>query len=267
VTREAAPSDGADAPDIHGRDPGAFLEEVHSFEFWFQSVEGYLSEHPYGVVAGTRSSDLTASERDALISVLSKYCIGESAAIEGASEMIRFAPNRHAKIFLATQCVDEARHLEILLHRLRELGVDDPENSIESFGHPSLREFRRRLLEFVDARDWEAALFAQNVVLESMEFAVFHAHQQTADPRTAQILEGILKDERRHMGFGENTIGRLLDRKPSTRARLGEIRQELDALVFGTFEESLRAVGQSAAERPEVGRLYLDTVARLGFGA
>ena len=27
--------------DIHDLDPQGFLEEVHSFEFWFQAVEGY----------------------------------------------------------------------------------------------------------------------------------------------------------------------------------------------------------------------------------
>ena len=36
---------GPTAPpgDIHDLDPQAFLEEVHSFEFWFEAVQGYLS--------------------------------------------------------------------------------------------------------------------------------------------------------------------------------------------------------------------------------
>ncbi len=33
--------------EVHGLEPREFLSEVHSFEFWFQSVEGYLSERPY----------------------------------------------------------------------------------------------------------------------------------------------------------------------------------------------------------------------------
>ena len=88
---------------------------------------------------------------------------------------------------------------------------------------------------------------------------------QTADPRTAEMLAGVLKDERRHMGFGENDLGRMLARSPATRQRLRAIRQELDALVLSTFEDSLRELGTPASERPEVGRLYLETVARLGF--
>ena len=38
--------------ELHARDHREFLEEVHSFEFWFQSVEGYLHEHPEGVTPG-----------------------------------------------------------------------------------------------------------------------------------------------------------------------------------------------------------------------
>jgi len=251
--------------EVHARDHEAFLEEVHSFEFWFQSVEGYLSHHPYGVDPETPLPELEDAERASLIASLSTYCVGEAAALDGASGMIAFAPNHAAKIFLATQVADEARHLEVMLHRLAELGVDDARATFEARAHPSLIAFRDRLLEFVAARDWEASVFAQNVILESMEFAAFHSHMQTADPRTSQILSGVLKDERRHMGFGENDLGRHLAHSPGAHERLREIKHELDPLVLATFEESLDAIGLPRGERPEVGRLYLETVARLGF--
>jgi hypothetical protein len=90
--------------------------------------------------------------------------------------MIDFAPNRQAKIFLATQVVDEARHLEVFLHRMRELGIEAPEAEIPLRADANLVRFRDRLLSFVAARDWDAALFAQNVILETMEYTVFGAH-------------------------------------------------------------------------------------------
>jgi hypothetical protein len=77
----------------------------------------------------------------------------------------------------------------------------------------------------------------------------------------------VLKDERRHMGFGENDLGRHLAQVPHARVRLQEIKKELDALVLATFEESQQALGVPTSERHELGRLYLDTVARLGFDA
>jgi 1,2-phenylacetyl-CoA epoxidase catalytic subunit len=256
-----------EANEIHAQEHDAFLEEVHSFEYWFQSVEGYLKDRPHGISAETPVGELGEQERDALVTTLSTYCVGEVAALEGASGMIGFAPNRHAKIFLATQVADEARHLEVLLHRLGELGTTDASDNYEQLANRSLLAFKKRLLEFVDAKDWDASVFAQNVVLESMEFTAFQTHMKHADPRTAEILSGIIKDERRHMGFGENNLGRHLSSTPYARTRLQPIKKELDSLVLATFEESLSDLGVAVSERPEVGRLYLETVRRLGFEA
>jgi 1,2-phenylacetyl-CoA epoxidase catalytic subunit len=253
--------------DLHELDPSAFLEETQSFEFWFQSVEGYLSGKPYGHDPDLVEPELTPQERDRLTTALCNYCVGEMAALEGASGLIHFAPNRETKIFLATQAVDEARHLEVLYHRLAGLGVTDPEREIGKRATRALVMFKRRLLELVRGKDWEAALFAQNVILEAMEFTVFQTHAQNADPITREVLEGIIKDERRHMGFGENEIGRRLRDTPHIRARLGEIKRELDPLVLETFSETMSELGLPRDQRPELGRSYLAAVERLGFGS
>jgi 1,2-phenylacetyl-CoA epoxidase catalytic subunit len=251
----------------HGLTPDAFEQEVHSFEFWFQAVEGYLSERPYGHRPDTPEADLTESERDRLVTTLCNYCIGETAALEGASGMIAFAPNRPQKVFLATQVVDEARHLEVLLHRLADLGVTDPTAEIEQRANSSLLVFKQRLLDLVASRDWEAAVFAQNVILECMEFTVFGTHAKRADPVTREVLQGIIVDERRHMGFGENDLGRRLAATPHARTRLQEVRRQLDPLVIATFEGTLDELGVHRDQRPELARDYREAVARLGFGS
>ena len=224
--------------DVHDLDPQAFLEEVHSFEFWFQAVEGYLSGTAWGHRPDAVESPMSAEDRDRLITVLCNYCVGEAAALEGASGLIVIAPNRLAKVFLATQVADEGRHLEVFYHRMRDLGVADPEREVERRASRSLQTFRRRLLELVAGKDWEAAIFAQNVILESLEFAVFQDHARAADPVTAEVLRGVVKDERRHLGFGENELGRRLASTPHIRARLGQIKKELDHLVLEALEET-----------------------------
>jgi len=254
------PSDGP-----HAHPEREFLEEVHSFEFWFQAVEGYLAERPYGHRPTDAGAIRPPGDVEALVTALCNYCVGETAALEGASGMIGFAPNRQAKIFLATQVVDEARHLEVLLHRMVELGVENPEEQIERRANRGLLTFKRRLLELVAARAWEAAVFAQNVVLEAMEFTVFEAHARRADPVTREVLEGIVKDERRHMGFGQNDLGRRLLTTPGLRRRLLEVKHELDSLVLQTFEQTLAEIGIPRSERPALGRDYLAAVARLGL--
>ncbi len=258
---------GSDPDDFdpHDLEPGDFRDEVYSFEFWFQAVDGYLAERPYGHRVGISEPALDPVRREALITTLCNYCVGETAALEGASGMVEFAPNRHAKIFLATQVADEARHLEVFLRRLIDLGVEDPEAEIASRANPSLLRFKERLLEFVAGRDWDAAVFAQNVVLETMENTAFRAHETTADPITAEILDGVIKDERRHLGFGENDLGARLMRDPGVRTRLTEIRAELDPLVLGTFEAAMGDLGAEADRRTALGRDYLTAIERLGL--
>ena len=55
---------GSPMSDVHELDPSAFLDETHSFEFWFQSVEGYLSGRPYGHAPDLEEPDLSDAERD-----------------------------------------------------------------------------------------------------------------------------------------------------------------------------------------------------------
>jgi tRNA-(MS[2]IO[6]A)-hydroxylase (MiaE)-like len=250
---------------VHDLDPAAFFEHARSFEFWFESVQGYLEGSSYGRHPDVPERVLDPVERDRLITALCHYCVGETIALDGAGALIRTAPNRAAKIFLATQAVDEGRHLEVLVHRLQELGVEDVEAEIQRRTSPGLLEFQRRHRALVTGGDWLESLFAQNVILEEMEFAVFHRHAQRADPRTREVLLGIVKDERRHIGFGENELGRRLDADPSLRPRLARIRAELDPLVLRAFEDSMQQLGAPASEHGELGRSYLQAVERLGF--
>ncbi len=251
--------------DPHQLNEDDFKSTVQSFEFWFEAVEGYLHGRPFGVSPLTKEIALSDRRRDGLITTLCNYCVGEAAALEASSGMIRFAPDRLAQVFLATQAVDEARHLEVFLNRLSQLGVPNVDVEIESRANRSLLKFKDRLLEFVDAQDWEAAVFAQNVILECLESTVFRHHAATADPVTAEILAGVISDERRHFGFGENDLGRRLQAAPHVHARLAKIKRDLDTLVLDTFSEVMGELDIAPADRPDLAGDYLAAVARLGF--
>ncbi len=249
--------------DLHDLQDQQFLDEVHSFQFWFDSVEGYLSDRPYGRSVDIAEPALPPERVDRLVTALCNYCMGETAALDGASSLVREAPTRNAKIFLATQVVDEARHLEVFLHRLGELGVEDPEGEIARRAHPALIEFRDELLSLVAAGDWPAAVFAQNVVLETLEYTVFRFHASATDAITSEVLRGVISDERRHSGFGENHLGRWLAEEPKGRSHLVEVRRRLDPLVVAVFEGSLADLGVPPEERPPLAQDYIDAVDRL----
>ena len=252
--------------EIHDLEHERFLEEVHSFEFWFQSVEGYLSGTSYGHRPDVEDDGPEGGvERQRLITVLANYCLGETTALEGASGLIAIAPNQQTKVFLSTQVADEGRHLEVLLHRMRDLGVEHPGLETDRRASHALKKFREELVRLVRIGDWEAAVFVQNVILESLEFAVFRAHAATADPVTKEVLEGIIKDERRHIGFGENELGRRLQSAPHVRTRLSRVREELDHLVLAMLEDTSREIGVGPGEQGDLARAYLQSVERLGF--
>jgi 1,2-phenylacetyl-CoA epoxidase catalytic subunit len=250
--------------ELHDLPPEVFQEHVRSFEYWFGAVQGYLEGRSFGHSPGAAEGPARAEDRERLISVLCNYCVGETAALEGAGGLIRLAPNRSIKVFLSTQTVDEGRHLEVLTHRLRELGVEDPEVEIARRAHPSLVRFKERLLQMVQQGAWSQALFAQNVILESMEFTAFRSHIRQADPVTREVLIGIVKDERRHIGFGENELGRLLARGGGSRADLAQVRRELDPLVLESFRDLARELDVGERDRVDLTRDYLAAVGRLG---
>lgn len=251
--------------DVHSLDPERLRSEVRSFQHWFEAVSGFLADTHHGHRIGIPDAPLAYPDRERLLNTLSTYCVGETAALEASGSLVRLAPNQHAKIFLATQAVDEARHVEVLLERMRELGIADPERAVETRAAPAIREFRSQLLQLVDAGEWETAIFAQNVVLESMEYGVFHAHIAQADPVTRDLLERILCDERRHLGFGENEIGRRLRADPGLRARIAGVKGRLDQLAFATFEHALQELGVPSSRLEEIARGYRQAQARLGL--
>lgn len=257
-------SDGK-LPDVHDLDPADFRRQVHSFEHWLGAVEGYLVGTEHGHLPELRGGPETDDEREQLLNILSQYAVAENAALEASSGLVRIAPNSEAKLFLATQVMDEGRHVEVMLQRMAELGVEDPAAEVERRASPSIRKFADRLIGLVDAREWDSAIFAQNVVLEAMEYSVFHTHGQVADPVTADMLERVIKDERRHIGFGENEIGRRLAEDPARRHWVQAVKQELDGLVLETFETVLGELGVPRSERPDLGRDYLEAVDRLAL--
>ena len=76
----------------YGYDYDRFLEEVHSFEFWFEAVSGYLTGLTWGHRPGLVDRPRTPEERERLVTVLCNYCVGEAAALEGASGLVAIAP-------------------------------------------------------------------------------------------------------------------------------------------------------------------------------
>ncbi|MDX2379622.1 MAG: long-chain fatty aldehyde decarbonylase [Acidimicrobiia bacterium] len=226
----------------------------YSIQRWLEMCpQGYLEDTVYGREAGESEPDeiLENDEiREAAIRTTVQLVVGERCALAASSGLINAAPDHGSKTFLATQTLDEARHVEIFTRRLHDLGVakDDLESTITEHANPNLIKFAEVLLEKVDAGDFVAGVVGQNIVLEGMAFSVFEmleAVSRQENPKFAHTLTGTIADERRHVGFGENRIGSLITQYQERRPDIERLQLEMTYHMLATFADSFR--GDAAA--------------------
>jgi 1,2-phenylacetyl-CoA epoxidase catalytic subunit len=183
--------------------------------------------------------------REQAISLTVQLVAGERCALAASAGLIGCAPDEPSKRFLATQTLDEARHVEIFSQRLYDLGVkkSELEDIVAQYANPNLVKFAETLLEKVDRGDFFAGVVGQNIVLEGMAFSVFemlHAAMKAANPKFAKILTGTIADERRHVGFGENRIGSLIEEYPEKKSEVQKMQKEMSHYMLATFADRFR---------------------------
>jgi len=223
---------------------------AYSIQTWLESCpQGYLENTAYGHDLGAKEPDLILENptlRSEAIGGTVQLVVGERAALAASSGLINCAPDYASKRFLATQTLDEARHVEIFTQRLYDLGVkkDELEDVISQHANPNLVKFAEILLEKVDKGDFLAGVVGQNIVLEGMAFSVFEMMQAgnvETNPKFAQTLAGTIADERRHVGFGENRIGSLLIAEPERKPEIEKMQKDMTYFMLATFKDRFGA--------------------------
>ncbi len=238
---------------------------AYSIQRWLELCpQGYLENTVYGHGPDEQEPQIEDEVlREAEIRTTVQLVVGERAALAASSGLVNAAPDYPSKRFLATQTLDEARHVEIFTQRLYDLGVkkEDLESTISEFANPHLVKFAEVLLEKVDNKDFVAGVVGQNIVLEGMAFTVFEmleAGNRQLNPKFAHTLEGTIADERRHVGFGENRIGSLIRQYPEKKPEIERMQKEMSFHMLNTFttsfeeSEEARSVEQELAHEAGV---------------
>jgi len=234
----------------------------YSIQNWLESCpQGYLDGTVYGHQPGETEIELLATNavlrEDAVRSTV-QLVVGERCALAASSGLINAAPDEASKRFLATQTLDEARHVEIFTQRLFDLGVrkSELESTIHDLANPNLVKFAEVLLERVDQGDFVAGVVGQNIVLEGMAFSVFemmYAMNDGVNPKFAHTLAGTIADERRHVGFGENRIGSLIKEHPEERPAIERMQKDMSYFMLATFADAFRN-NAAVAELERIGQ-------------
>jgi hypothetical protein len=218
---------------------------AYSIQNWLESApQGYLSGTEYGHAPGESEPDFLLENeilrQDAIRGGV-QFVVGERAALAASSGLVNLAPDHASKRFLATQTLDEARHVEIFSQRLLDLGVKraELESTIAEYASPDLVNFAEVLLEKVDKGDFLAGVVGQNIVLEGLAFTTFEfmeAMNRHLNPKFAHTLIGTIADERRHVGFGENRIGSLIREQPERRDEIQAMQKEMTGHMLKVFQ-------------------------------
>lgn len=229
----------------------------YSVQKWLESCpQGYLEGTVYGHEEGdVEAEDILKNDtlREQQIRTTVQLVAGEQCALAASSGLVNAAPDRPSKLFLATQTLDEARHVEIFVQRLYDLGVkpENLESTIMTYANPNLVKFAEVLLEKVDKGDFVAGVVGQNIVLEGMAFSVFemlHATAERSNPKFAHTLSGTIADERRHVGFGENRIGELIKRYPEKKPEIQKMQRDMAKHMLATFHDLFAASARATEE-------------------
>jgi hypothetical protein len=138
--------------------------------------------------------------------LLSQFLHGEQGALMTAAAVTHAAPDYEAKLYSATQTMDEARHVEVYEKYIRKLSIVYPIS-------PWLKELIDVTL---GANNFAKTMIGMNMVVEGLALAAFHNMRRQANCPLLRDLTGyVLQDEARHVAFGnvylKEVIGKMHD--------------------------------------------------------
>ncbi len=124
---------------------------------------------------------------------LSQFLHGEQGALMVAAALTHAVPDYEAKLYVATQTMDEARHVEVFERYIRKIGKIYP---IETF----LKEVIDRTLTH---DNWICMCVGMQMIVEGLALGSFtNMMEATNEPLFRQLIEYVIKDEARHVAYG-----------------------------------------------------------------
>ena len=150
--------------------------------------------------------------------LLSQFLHGEQGALMTAAALTHAVPDYEAKLYAATQTMDEARHVEVYQRYIDKLALVYPMS-------PGLKELIDATLT---ADHWVKIAIGMNMIVEGLALAAFHnMRRQTTCDLLRRITENVLRDESRHVAFGNVYVGETIrDMHPDEREDVAQFAFE-----------------------------------------
>ncbi len=152
---------------------------------------------------------------------LSQFLHGEQGALMVCGQLVDAVPDLDSKLCAAAQVMDEARHVESFRRYITKLDRIYPID-------PTLDRLLRAIME---SKRWEPKYVGMQIVAEGLAIAAFKFMQnESKDQLLKDLLEYIIKDEARHVGFG------LLALKEAVRKLDGKDKKELEEFAYAACD-------------------------------
>jgi len=177
---------------------------------------------------------LSASQRVEINRLVARWRIstlmhGEHGAMLVCSQMVENVVGQDAKLFQATQVVDEARHNEVL-HRYITLRLDGDTYPLAG----NVQEIFDTLL---GTSAWYLKTIGLQLVAETFAVSLFRMLADSSkDAVLCQVCRRILQDEARHMGFGMLSLPAVVSEASAAE------RREMEDFAVWALNRTLRGI-------------------------
>jgi hypothetical protein len=129
---------------------------------------------------------------------LSQFMHGEQGALICTARITETVPWYDAKLYAATQVMDEARHVEVFAKYL--------DTKLSGY-YPINAHLEALLNDIIQDSRWDMTYLGMQIMVEGLALAAFgFMHMLTTEPLLKNLLRYVMSDEARHVAFGVLTL-------------------------------------------------------------
>jgi hypothetical protein len=181
---------------------------------------------------------------------LSQFLHGEQGALMTAAALTHAVPDYEGKLYAATQTMDEARHVEVYERYIRKLAIV----------YPMAKALKAVIDTTLKADRWVKIAIGMNMVVEGLALGAFqNMRKSTSCEMLRSIVEGVLRDEARHVAFGNLYVAKAIsEMHPDEREDVAEF-----AFNIVSAMRNSRGRSEDGGYQPDPG--FIDVLAAVGI--
>ena len=177
--------------------------------------------------------------------LLSQFLHGEQGALMTAACVTHSVPDATAKMYAATQTMDEARHVEVYAKYCDKIAMVYP-----------MSPWLKALIDATLQSDrYEKIMIGMNMIVEGLALGAFNNMYRSTDcPLLKKLTFNVMRDESRHVSFGHAYLGPVIARLPEAE------REDLADFAFQAVNILANSGGTSGPDSEHIDPGFLQVL-------